>query len=88
MRKEKLFLAFLFLYLKEQMCDELIKKGKVRENDVIRHSYTNSRISGEMKDIQQNNISPTSIACASDDDNAFTRSSIALFSISFAYETI
>ena len=46
-------------YLKEQMCDDLISSGKVKENDVIRHSYTNSRIKGDMKDIQQNNISPT-----------------------------
>lgn len=45
--------------LKSKMCEELISTGKVKENDVIRHSYTNSRISGEMKDIQQNNISPT-----------------------------
>ena len=45
--------------LKEKMCEELIISGKVRENDVIRHSYTNSRMKGEMKDIQQNNISPT-----------------------------
>ena len=45
--------------LKEQMCKDLISSGKDKENDVIRHSYTNSRIKGEMKDIQQNNISPT-----------------------------
>lgn len=45
--------------LKSIMAQELIKCGKVKENDVIRHSYTNSRIKGEMKDLQQNNISPT-----------------------------
>lgn len=45
--------------LKKEMCDELISSGKIKENDVIRHSYTNSRIKGEMKDIQQNNVSPT-----------------------------
>ena len=45
--------------LKEKMCKELIENGKVKENDVIRHSYTTSRINGEMKDIQENNISPT-----------------------------
>lgn len=45
--------------LKEQMCEQLISDGKVQENDVIRHSYTKSRMRGEMKDIQENNISPT-----------------------------
>lgn len=45
--------------LKRQMCNELIADGKIKENDVIRHSYTRSRMNGEMKDIQQNNLSPT-----------------------------
>lgn len=29
--------------LKRQLCNELIRQGKVHEGDVIRHSYTNSR---------------------------------------------
>lgn len=45
--------------LKRQMCNQLIEENKVRENDVIRHSYSSSRMAGEMKDIQQNNLSPT-----------------------------
>lgn len=45
--------------MKERLCDELLEKGLVKENDVIRHSYTSSRMKGEMKDIQENNISPT-----------------------------
>ena len=45
--------------MKEQLCDDLIKNGKVKPNDVIRHSYTSSRAKGEMKDIRENNISPT-----------------------------
>lgn len=45
--------------LKQEMCNKLIQEGKVKENDVIRHSYSTSRINGEMKDIQQNNMSPT-----------------------------
>lgn len=45
--------------LKKELCNELIKDGKVEENDVIRHSYTASRMKGEMKDMKQNNISPT-----------------------------
>lgn len=45
--------------LKTQLCNELIASGKVKENDVIRHSYSTSRINGQMKDIQQNNMCPT-----------------------------
>jgi DNA (cytosine-5)-methyltransferase 1 len=45
--------------LKAKMCDELIANGKVRAYDVIRHSYTNSRMEGKMNDIQENNMSPT-----------------------------
>lgn len=45
--------------LKRKMCDDLIMKGRVKENDVIRHSYSTSRMNGKMNDIQQNNISPT-----------------------------
>ena len=45
--------------MKNKLCNELIETGKVKENDVIRHSYTNSRFKGEMKDLKQNNISPT-----------------------------
>lgn len=45
--------------LKKQLCNELIASGKVNENDVIRHSYSTSRMNGQMKDIQQNNMCPT-----------------------------
>lgn len=45
--------------LKQKLCDKLIAEDKVKENDVIRHSYTKSRMAGEMKDIRQNNIAPT-----------------------------
>ena len=41
------------------MCNDLIRKGLVKPYDVIRHSYTQSRIDGKMKDIQENNICPT-----------------------------
>lgn len=30
--------------LKRQLCNKLIEEGKVKENDVIRHSYTNNRL--------------------------------------------
>lgn len=45
--------------LKTKMCNELIASGRVKENDVIRHSYSTSRINGEKKDIQANNKCPT-----------------------------
>ena len=45
--------------LKAQMAESLTEQGKVQEFDVIRHSYTKSRMNGEMKDIQENNMSPT-----------------------------
>lgn len=45
--------------MKTKLCNNLIKDGKVKENDVIRHSYTTSRMNGEMKDLKQNNLSPT-----------------------------
>ena len=45
--------------LKTKLCNELIASGKVNENDVIRHSYSTSRMNGQMKDIQQNNMCPT-----------------------------
>ena len=45
--------------MKTKLCNDLILQGKVKENDVIRHSYTTSRMNGEMKDLKQNNLSPT-----------------------------
>lgn len=45
--------------MKTQLCNDLIAQGKVKENDVIRHSYTTSRMNGEMKDLKQNNLCPT-----------------------------
>jgi DNA (cytosine-5)-methyltransferase 1 len=45
--------------LKRKLCNHLIENDLVKENDVIRHSYTNSRMRGEFKDIRENNICPT-----------------------------
>ena len=45
--------------MKKELCNQLIKDNKVKENDVIRHSYTTSRMNGDMKDLKQNNLSPT-----------------------------
>lgn len=45
--------------LKKKMCENLLSDGLVKPYDVIRHSYTNSRMSKEFKDIRENNTSPT-----------------------------
>lgn len=45
--------------MKKTLCNKLIESGKVREGDVIRHSYTSSRLNGENKGIKENNLSPT-----------------------------
>lgn len=47
------------LNLKQQLCNELVASGRLEEYDIVRHSYTNSRMQGEMKDIRQNGLSPT-----------------------------
>lgn len=46
--------------LKTQLCNELIVSGKVKENDVIRHSYSNSRMKDwQTRGCETNNMSPT-----------------------------
>lgn len=47
--------------MKEQLCDELIRDGKVQENDMIRHSYTTWRKEKEFhtENSRNNNISAT-----------------------------
>ena len=46
--------------MKTELCNNLIKDGKVKENDVIRHSYTTSRTNDwDKRSIEQNNLSPT-----------------------------
>lgn len=45
--------------IKEQLCDQLIESGEVKENDVIRHNYSSSRINELSKCVETNNISPT-----------------------------
>lgn len=46
--------------LKKDLCNKLIKENKVKENDVIRHSYSNSRLNNwEERKPKINNISPT-----------------------------
>jgi len=46
--------------LKEKLCNELIEQGMVEENDVIRHSYSNSRMNNFYKqNSANNNVSPT-----------------------------
>lgn len=46
--------------LKTKLCNDLIVSGKVKENDVIRHSYSTSRMEQwENRNVETNNISPT-----------------------------
>ena len=46
--------------MKKQLCNELIKENKVKENDVIRHSYSSQRIEHwDDRGVEKNNISPT-----------------------------
>lgn len=46
--------------LKKQLCNDLIASGKVKENDVIRHSYSNSRMKEwKTRGCETNNMSPT-----------------------------
>ena len=46
--------------LKTKLCNELISSGKVKENDVIRHSYSNSRMKDwQTRGCETNNMSPT-----------------------------
>ena len=46
--------------MKTELCNNLIKDGKVKENDVIRHSYTTSRNEQwDKRNVEQNNLSPT-----------------------------
>lgn len=46
--------------LKKKLCNELIQSGKVQEYDVIRHSYSTSRMEEwEKRNVEKNNIAPT-----------------------------
>ena len=48
------------ILLKEELCNQLIKNGKVKEFDVIRHSYSNSRMKDwENRNIEKHNEVPT-----------------------------
>lgn len=46
--------------MKTESCNNLIKEGKVKENDITRHSYTTARSEEwEKRNVEQNNLSPT-----------------------------
>ncbi len=46
--------------LKQKLCDKLIQENKVKEMDVIKHSYSTSRINDwDKRNVENNNISPT-----------------------------
>lgn len=44
--------------LKSKLCNELIEKGLVKENDVIKHSYTSNKLNDDRL-VPNHNISPT-----------------------------
>lgn len=54
--KEEKEVGKQLMNMKRNLCNQLIKDGKVKENDVIRHNYTNSK-NGDC--IQSNNECPT-----------------------------
>lgn len=61
---EKYYLSGKKIYkiknLKQKLCDYLIDNGKVKEYDIIRHSYSNSRMKEwENRNIEKNNEVPT-----------------------------
>ena len=50
--------------VKQELCNKLVKKGLVKENDVIRHSYTHNRLDNGVENMgrvqsKDNNIMPT-----------------------------
>lgn len=45
--------------LKKELCNNLIKNNLVKENDVIKHSYTGQILDGNKKCVEMNNIMPT-----------------------------
>ena len=46
--------------LKQELCNYLIRNDLVKENDVIRHSYSNSRLKEwKKRNVETNNIAPT-----------------------------
>ena len=52
--------SFVSKNLKQKLCDDLIRKNKVKENDIIRHSYSNSRMQNMYtQNSKNNNTAPT-----------------------------
>ena len=48
------------LNLKQKLCNHLIENELVKENDVIKHSYSSSRMNAwSERNVENNNISPT-----------------------------
>lgn len=45
--------------LKQELADKLIKSGRVKEYDIIRHNYSSSRMEDKRELSESNNISPT-----------------------------
>lgn len=39
--------------LKKELCNKLVKEGKVKENDIVKHSYTKQILSGNKKAVEK-----------------------------------
>ena len=44
------------IYLKQQLCDDLIKNGQVKEGDIVKHSYTQQIMDGNKKAVETSNV--------------------------------
>ena len=47
------FIAIKNANLKETLCNELIKSGEIKENDIIKHSFTRQIMSGKKKPVEK-----------------------------------
>ena len=44
------------IYLKKQLCDDLIKNNQVKEGDIVKHSYTQQIMDGNKKAVEKNDV--------------------------------
>lgn len=72
--------------LKEQLCNELVQKGLVKEGDCVNHSYSNSRMDNPViANREYNDCSPTlttrpdTLGVTVDDNSLFTETEKKLF---------
>jgi len=61
----------IYVNMRKELCNELIRNNKVKENDVIKINYTTDVINGEKDYLMNNNLSPT-LTTASNNEIAVT----------------